>query len=303
MRSPQLQNNVKKTLAQKESENNDKPEPEIVESEIEQTLPVKEEGVQEKASVQTQEDFHESEEKTLQPEKLAVKADDEVSEKPENESESAPAVEKEEVKKAEVEVVETQEEKEKPIFAEKKESFFYKNVPDVKPDAPLKIEEEVAGENEELPQIEKSNKKLFMLGFFAFVITVAITFTAGILILNSVSNGKKEVVKEKPVVATPSPTSAVSVSRSEWSFEVLNGSTTPGLAAKGSEKVKALGYKVVKVGNSDDTVDTTQILVSSDATDSEKDFILEDLKKDFGNLSITDTLSGSKKTVRIILAK
>lgn len=297
---------MKKTLAPKESEEKEAETPVDKETTVEK---VKEPETDETPIV-TKESVPEVKKEPLE-ETEAVEKDESVAtatpdeeKKVEVETQEVDAPEpKEDEKKEEAESEEDEEKEVKPIFAEKKESFFYKDVPNVKSDAPLKIDEEQGMGNEDEPEIEKSNKKLFMLGFLVFIITVAVTFTAGLFILNSSSTEKKNIAEEKTTTPTPSPTPAASVTRSEWSFEVLNGSSTPGLAAKGAEKVKALGYEVAKVGNSNDTVDATQILVSSDATDGEKDFILEDLKKDFGDLSIADTLSDSKKTVRIILAK
>lgn len=305
---------MKKTLAPKESE-----EKEIAQSNSKDTAAEEVKEPETKETPVTEESSPEIKKEPVEEVEAAEKEPDTESTSGKEVSETEDATSEVEVKMPETPEVEEDtkdedvkeedveekidEEEAKPIFAEKKESFFYKDVPSVKSDAPLKVEEEEAKEVEEEPENEKNNKKLFMLGFLVFVITVAVTFTAGLFILNSSSTEKKNVAEEKTEAPTPSPTPVVSVTRSEWSFEVLNGSETPGLAAKGAEKVKALGYEVAKVGNSDETVDATQVLISSDATDGEKDFILEDLKKDFGELSITDTLSDSKKTVRIILAK
>lgn len=178
-----------------------------------------------------------------------------------------------------------------------KNASFYERVMGEKPPE--------SKENAEERKKERSiNAKLFLLGAFVFVLTVLISSLVGFSILN-----KDILIKKIGLQPTVTPTShpasptPVEFKRDEWNFEVLNGSGTPGLAAKASEKIKALGYKVGKVGNADESVDTTQVMVSTDATDTEKDTIIKDLKTDFGDLKFTDSLPDVKRTVRIILAK
>ncbi len=236
--------------------------------------------------------------------------------------------EKEEISKIVSEIVE-ENEKEEENEGSDEVLESEKSLPQVEPDENNELEpspqelkentqsasfyERVMGEKpperkentEEESKKERSiNTKLFLLGAFVFVLTVLISSLVGLSILNKdiliKKMGVKPTVAPTTVPATPTP---IEFARDEWTFEVLNGSSTPGLAAKASEKIKVLGYKVGKVGNADESVDTTQVMVSTDATDSEKDTILKDLKTDFGDLNFTDSLSDVKRTVRIILAK
>ena len=149
------------------------------------------------------------------------------------------------------------------------------------------------------------NTKLFLLGAFVFVLTVLIASMVGLAILNKdmlFTQLSKKTTLPTPTVVMPTPT-PFAIQRDKWQFEVLNGSDTPGIAAKGAEKVKTLGYKVAKVGNADETVDAEQISFSKDVTEEEKNAILKDLKPEFGEIPIGDALSDTDKTIRFILIK
>lgn len=213
---------------------------------------------------------------------------DEPSNKDENE-----AVVKEEEKE-----VEDEPEKEKDAEEVTRRASFYEKVMGEKP-------HEVS-EDAEAEKGERSiNSKLFLLGAFVFVLTVLIASMVGLAILNKDTLLKqltKKTVKPTPTIAIPTPT-PVSISREEWKFEVLNGSDTSGVAAKGAEKIKALGYKVTRVGNADGSVDSAQISLSKDVNESEKKTILEDLKIEFGEITVGEELPDAEKTVRLILVK
>lgn len=183
-----------------------------------------------------------------------------------------------------------------PAGEETRSASFYEKVMGEKPPEVV--------ESDETKKERSINTKLFFLGAFVFVLTVLLSSMVGLAILNKdlfVSKIAQKGVQITPtlVPATPTPPD---IKKEEWTFEVLNGSSTAGLAAKGAEKIKALGYRVGKVGNADDSVDVTQVFISKDVTEVQKKLILEDLKKDFGTLTETDTIPDSKKTVRIILA-
>lgn len=262
---------------------------------------------------------------------LAKAAKEEVSEnsekpKPEEavkEEESVVEVEKEdevtveEVKKEKtVETVETKTEEIKKEKSEEKvskspkddevetkpekKSFFFSDVPAVDMNAPLKSDG--SEENDDLPDIEKSNKKLFVLGASVFIATIIITCVAGFFFLNGMSGQKKAVEpkEEKTAVATPTPT--VAIKREEWTFEVLNGSGVAGAAAKASDKLTTLGYKVVKTGNADDATGNTLFVIA--AKKDEAKAIVEDLKKDFGDITIGEALTTDTKAVaRLVIGK
>jgi hypothetical protein len=158
--------------------------------------------------------------------------------------------------------------------------------------------------SEEVPPIEKANKKLFLLGAGVFVATVIITGAVGFFIINATQNNGKETTSDtKKTEISPSPTSEPKTvfKREEWSFEVLNGSGVIGAAAKASDKLKALGYKVEKVGNADEEVSVTEIYVSEDKKDADTKAMLSDLEKDFGKLTVTGKLTDVTASVRIVL--
>ncbi len=196
------------------------------------------------------------------------------------------------------EKTESEPEKEKDAEEVTRRASFYEKVMGEKP-------HEVS-EDAEAEKGERSiNSKLFLLGAFVFVLTVLIASMVGLAILNKDTLLKqltKKTVKPTPTIAIPTPT-PVSISREEWKFEVLNGSDTSGVAAKGAEKIKALGYKVTRVGNADGSVDSAQISLSKDVNESEKKTILEDLKIEFGEITVGEELPDAEKTVRLILVK
>ncbi len=154
---------------------------------------------------------------------------------------------------------------------------------------------------EQLPKVEKNNKKLFVLGAVVFIVTVVVTAGVGFAILQSTSSAQKEKVKEQStqvVVPTVEPTVAL-LQREDWVFEVLNGSGKSGEAARARTKLEALGYEVASVGNAQENVSTTQVFVPEGAPDTTE--LFKDLEKDFGKLTVAGVLEDSKATIRIVL--
>lgn len=71
-------------------------------------------------------------------------------------------------------------------------------------------------------------------------------------------------VDTQPVVTEPTATPTPAFDRSQYSIRVLNGTNTSGAAGELSDKLKALGWQIDKIGNaSSDTVKTTNIKVKS----------------------------------------
>ncbi len=102
---------------------------------------------------------------------------------------------------------------------------------------------------------------------------------------------------------TPTPTPEPVLDRSQWSFEVLNGSGVTGEAKKVADKVKALGYPVVKTGNADkDNYTETQILVKADLLDK-VDVVIADLKDTIKIASVAGELKEGTASARIIIGK
>lgn len=112
-------------------------------------------------------------------------------------------------------------------------------------------------------------------------------------------------------VSTPAPTSKASSSpsipnplvRSDWSFEVLNGSGTSGLAKKIADKLQALGYPVVKTGNADKSnYSQTQIMVKKELL-TKTDLVIADLKDIIRIASVEGQLDEGTASARIIIGK
>lgn len=159
--------------------------------------------------------------------------------------------------------------------------------------------------DEELPRIEKTNQKLFLLGIVVFIATVIATVCVGFIILQSVNHAQKEEVREstQSEVPTATPTVAMVLKREEWKIEVLNGSGIAGGAAKAASKLKELGYEVVKTGNAQVSASQTKVFVSSDKSAEEAKLVLEDLKSEFGELQVDGELKDSTASLRIVLGK
>ena len=103
-------------------------------------------------------------------------------------------------------------------------------------------------------------------------------------------------------IPTPTPTPNPLI-RSDWSFEVLNGSGVSGLAKKVADKINGLGYQVIKVGNADkDNYPKTQILLKSDLKEK-LDLVIADLKDAVKIASVGGELKDSTASARVILGK
>lgn len=296
MKSLRAPNNVKKT-AQTETTPEEEPTEETSDkAEVEKPdIPTKKEEVPEPEEKKTPEPASaessvEAKEEVSQPEK--TKEPEEVKEEVSESTKEEPASAKG-----------SSEAKEEPT--PEKKSFFYSDVPNVDKNAPLKIDEE-SDEDLDLPQIEKSNKKLFLLGIVVFIITIVITIGVGFFILNNISTGKKAVTSEeseKTVRETPTP--VVTIDKKEWTFEVLNGSGEAGKAKKTADAIKAIGYVVDSTGNAGKS-DYTGVTVSfiKEIKNDVKDIILKDLKKEFITVKEDDAPTDkTESSILVIIGK
>lgn len=150
------------------------------------------------------------------------------------------------------------------------------------------------------PHKKKSSKKVFVI-----VIVVIILLAGGFLLRNRI----KGVVKQEPeptptpsVTSIPTPESNPLV-RSDWSFEVLNGTSSSGLAKALADKLIALGYPVVKLGNADkDTYTRTEILVKKNLM-AKINLVVADLKDTVKIASLAGELNEGSASARIIIGK
>lgn len=102
---------------------------------------------------------------------------------------------------------------------------------------------------------------------------------------------------------SPSPTPEPTLIRSEWSFEVLNGSGVTGQAKKIADQIKTLGYEVVKTGNADKSnYADSQILVKKELLD-QIDLVIADLKDVIKIASVAGELTEGTASARIIIGK
>lgn len=172
------------------------------------------------------------------------------------------------------------------------------DIPVVDKNASLRIDK-VEEKEESVPQ-EKFNDRLYIFGVIA--LGVIIFSTVALFVLYSQqANQVNQPAKESSVVPTAAPEQVLK--REEWTFEVLNGSRTAGVAKKAADKLEALGYKVVGIGNADSSSSVgNRLYVSHDMSDKQ-DLLVADLKTDFNISSVSGVLAGSTASARIILGK
>ncbi len=150
------------------------------------------------------------------------------------------------------------------------------------------------------PARKKSKKTLYFL-----IVLILILAVLGFLFKSKVKSlvtGSPKPTSTPTATLAPTPTPNPLI-RSDWSFEVLNGTTTAGQAKKLADKLIALGYSVVKTGNSDkQNYDITQILVKKDLLDK-IDLVVADLKDTVKIASMAGELKEGTASARIIIGK
>lgn len=150
---------------------------------------------------------------------------------------------------------------------------------------------------------QKSPKALIIIiGIIAIVLILGFIFRTQIKGLFFLSDQTTSTPTPIPTSApTPSPKPALI--RSDWSFEVLNGSGITGLAKKVADQINSLGYQVVKTGNADkNDYPNTQIMVREELADK-LDLIIADLKDIVKIASSGGQLKDSTSSARLILGK
>jgi hypothetical protein len=115
--------------------------------------------------------------------------------------------------------------------------------------------------------------------------------------------GTSQPSPEPSPTPIPSPSPEPVLQRSDWSFEILNGSGASGAAKNIAAKVQELGYRVVKTGNADKSnYADTQILVQKDLLEK-VDLIAADLKDVIRIATVAGELKDSTASARIIIGK
>lgn len=119
-------------------------------------------------------------------------------------------------------------------------------------------------------------------------------------------SSKTEIKTESQPIPTPAPvtpTPKPALVRSEWSFEVLNGSGVTGAAKKLAEELRKLGYEVLKTANADkETYTQNQIYIKAELKDK-VDLVIADLKDIIKIASVAGELKDSTASARIIIGK
>lgn len=163
---------------------------------------------------------------------------------------------------------------------------------------------EVAGETPKIVAEKPSpgRRKLLFV-----VIIVVLLLAAGFFFRRQIKGlvgGKDIQPVSSPSVQAPQPSSTLNpLVRSDWSFEVLNGSGKSGFAKDIAGKLQALGYQVVKTGNADrNDYQRTEVLVKKNLLDK-IDLIIADLKDTIKIASIAGELTEGTASARIIIGK
>ncbi len=156
-----------------------------------------------------------------------------------------------------------------------------------------------------LAQQKKSKKKILIL-ILGLILILSAVFI--------IPKFRHALLRRIQPSTTPSPTATASPTtaptstpnllvRSEWSFEVLNGSGVTGQAKKVADKLIALGYQVVKVGNADkDNYPLTEVLVKKEL-ENKIDLVIADLRDVVKIASVAGELKDSTASARIIIGK
>ena len=169
-------------------------------------------------------------------------------------------------------------------------------IPSVDINAPIKFEETNPVLEEE--HQNKSGRRLFIAGSFIVFLIIA----ASVIFFFFLNKGSQS---EQIVTPTevPRKEEKIAFDRSKWSFEVLNGSGVSGAAKLAADKLTALGYLVVKVGNADSSDYTgTQIFIAASFYDESQDLV-RDLSGEFESATIVGTLQDSTSSARVIIGK
>ena len=154
-----------------------------------------------------------------------------------------------------------------------------------------------------IPSKSRSGKKPIII-----VVILILLLIAGFLLFKNKSSIKKMTTGAPtpgptPVeilIPTPTPQALI---RSDWSFEILNGSGVTGQAKKIADQIKNLGYRVIKSGNADkQTYAQTQIEVNSRFKDK-VELVIADIKDIVKVASYAGELKDSTASARIIIGK
>ncbi len=151
---------------------------------------------------------------------------------------------------------------------------------------------------------KKSGKTiLLMIGVLIVLLLAGFFLNKKFKFFSRDSGSSQSAVVTSTPVSSPIPTPQPILNRSDWSFEVLNGTGVTGEAKKAADKIQALGYQVSKTGNADKSnYKETEILVKKDLLDK-VGLVVADLKDTIKIASVAGELKDSTASARIIIGK
>lgn len=154
---------------------------------------------------------------------------------------------------------------------------------------------------------KKSNKKLIIFASLVLLLVIAVL----VLLFNYFTKSKKpQATESAPIQPETESTQAQEelkpeekdFDRPQVALEILNGSGVAGAAKKLADKLGALGYSIIEVGNAQGKIDKTEILIAASLEDNKEKF-LEDLGEEFKEATIAGSLEDSTASARITIGK
>lgn len=151
--------------------------------------------------------------------------------------------------------------------------------------------------------VEKKHKAVFLFGVVFLVLIILTTGTILVFTNTLLPKGKtiKTVELEVKDIKTDKDKKPA-LDRSEWTFEVLNGSGVAGSAGNAAKKLEGLGYIVIEIDNADKQTYTANQVYVAKENFGQANLLLEDLKTEFPLATLSGELTtDSTASARIII--
>jgi len=177
------------------------------------------------------------------------------------------------------------------------EAMETKEAPEADKGTPLEVEEVEV--KDELPA-KKSGKKLFILGAILLLLIIVLGVVGFIFFPIENLPWNKNTA---PPVSKETTTTLPVLVKSDWSFEVLNGSGVTGAAGKTADELEALGYRVVEIGNADKQTYIGNGLFVSQKMKDKVNLLVSDLKDTITIATVAGILKDSTASARIIIGR
>lgn len=147
----------------------------------------------------------------------------------------------------------------------------------------------------------KSKKPIIIVAIIIILIALASSYFLYSKKLKSASQKPQSQPANQTTQSSPEP-SPQTLNKADWTLEILNGSTKKGAAAALAEKLSAKGYQVIKTGNAEEDIATSEVFFAN-SIKNQTDLFLEDIKEDLPNPTNTGTLNDSTASARIIIGE